>query len=63
MLSDASLCRSPQDFLNNLARRSAQVRVSNLLASDQTTINSLPQSLADEVAFDRSGLDHIKDRP
>ena len=59
----APLCGSAQDFLDNLARGPAHLRVPNLLASDQTTINALPNSLANEVAFDRTGFDHIKDRP
>ena len=58
-----ALCSSPQHFLNDLARRSAHSRVPNLLASDQTTVDSLPECLADEVPFDRTGLDQIKNRP
>ena len=35
-------CSSPQHFLYDFARRSAHLRVPNLLASDQTTVDSLP---------------------
>ena len=58
-----ALCNSPQRFLNDLARRSAHSRVPNLLASDQTTVNSLPECLADEVPLDRAGLDQVENRP
>src|SRR5664279_5496957 len=53
---------SPQRFLHDLARRSAHLRVPKLLPSDQTTVNSLPECLADEVPLDGAGLDPVKDR-
>ena len=59
----APLRGPPQHFCYDLARGSTQLRVSNLLASDQTLVKSLPQRLTDEAAFDRSGLDHIKNGP
>jgi hypothetical protein len=59
----APLCSSAQDFLDNLARRFAQLRVPNLSASDQTTIKSLSHSLAYEVPFNCPGLNYIKNRP
>jgi hypothetical protein len=43
--------------------RVAHLRVPNLLASDQTSANSLPQCLTNKVALDRSGLNHIKNGP
>ena len=58
----AALCSPPQRFLKDLVRRSVQLRGPNLMASDQTAINSLPQRLADEVPLDRAGLDQVKDR-
>jgi len=33
------------------------------LASDQTTVGSLPHRLAYEVSFDRASLDYVKNRP
>jgi hypothetical protein len=33
------------------------------LPADQTTVDSLPQCLADEVSFHCVSLDQIKDRP
>src|SRR5471032_1670406 len=57
-----ALPNSPQRFLHDLARRSAHLRVPNLLTSDQTTVNSLPGCLADEVPLDGAGLDQVEDR-
>ena len=37
-----ALRSSPQHFLYDFARRSTHLRVPNLLASDQTTVDSLP---------------------
>jgi len=59
----AALCNSPQNFLNDFARRSTHSRVPNLLASDQATVDSLPYRLADEGPLDRAGLDQVKNRP
>src|ERR1035441_10459559 len=58
-----ALCSSAQHFLDDLARSSAHSRVPNLLASDQTTINSLSERLADEVPFDGACLDQVENRP
>ena len=58
-----ALCNSPQHFLDHLARRSHHPRVPNLLTSDQATVDSLSQRLADEVPLDRARLDKIKNRP
>jgi hypothetical protein len=57
-----ALRNSPQRFLHDLARRSAHLRVPNLLTSDQTTVNSLPKCLADEVPLDGAGFDQVEDR-
>jgi hypothetical protein len=38
-------------------------RIPDLLASDQATFNSLHERLADEVPFDRTCFDQIKNRP
>jgi hypothetical protein len=58
-----ALCSPPQDFLNELACRSAHSRIPNLLAGDYATINCLPERLPDEVPFDRTRFDQIKNRP
>src|ERR1035438_937048 len=58
-----ALCSLPQCFLDDLARRQVHWRVPNLLASDQTTVGSLPHRLAYEVPFDRASLDQVKNRP
>jgi hypothetical protein len=39
----------PEDFFNNLARRTVQLRVPNLLPSDETAVNSLPERLATSI--------------
>jgi len=62
MFRIAPLCSSAQDLLEKLARGPAQMCIPDLLASEQTTINGLPNSLSDEVAFDRTSLDQVKDR-
>jgi hypothetical protein len=59
----AALWGSPQRFFYNQARRSDHSRVLNLLASDQTTVDSLRDSLADEVSLDRAGFDQVENRP
>ena len=48
--------------LYDLASRSAHSRVANLWPADQTTVDSLPQCLADEVSFHCVSLDQVKDR-
>jgi hypothetical protein len=58
-----ALRNSSQYILYDLASRSAHSRVANLLPADQTTINSLPQCLADEVSLHCASLDQVKDRP
>src|ERR1035437_4623614 len=60
---ETALCSPPQRVLNDFARRHVHWRVPNLLASDQTTVGSLPHRLAYEVPFDRASLDHVKNRP
>jgi hypothetical protein len=58
-----ALCNSPQDFLNELAHWSAHSRIPNLLTGDKATIDGLPERLADEVPFDRTRFDQIKNCP
>src|ERR1017187_5160839 len=58
----AALCGSPQHSLHDLARRSAHWRIPKLLANDQTTVNSLPERLVDEVPLDGAGLDQVENR-
>jgi hypothetical protein len=58
-----ALRNSSQYVLFDLASRSAHSRVANLLPADQTTVDSLPQCLADEVSFHCVSLDQVKDRP
>jgi len=58
-----ALCSPPQHFFYKLTRRSAHSRVPNLLASDQTTVNSLPERLADEGPLNGSGLDQVENGP
>jgi len=58
-----ALCDSPQYYLYDLAGRSAHSCIANLLATDQTTVDSLPQRLADEVPFHCASLDQVKNRP
>ena len=58
-----ALRNSSQYILYDLASRSAHSRVANLLPTDQTTVDSLPQCLADEVSFHCVSLDQVKDRP
>src|SRR5213593_2313323 len=62
MLWVTALRNSSQRFLHDLARRSTHLRVPNLLTSDQTTVNSLSESLADEVPLDGAGLDQVENR-
>ncbi len=58
-----ALGNSPQYVLYDLASRSAHSRVANLLPADQTTVDRLPQCLADEVSLHCVSLDQVKDRP
>jgi len=58
-----ALRNSSQYVLYDLASRYAHSRVANLLPGDQTTVDSLPQCLADEVSFHGASLDEVKDRP
>src|SRR2546430_11566020 len=53
----------PEYFFDELARRTAQLRVPNLMASDEAAVNCLSESLADESLFHRAGLDQVKNRP
>src|SRR6266436_10196207 len=57
------LCSMPEDFFNNLARRTVQLRVPNLLASDETAVNSLSERLANEALLHRAGFNKVKNRP
>jgi len=58
----SSLCSPPQPSLYNFARRSAHLSVPNLLASDQTTFDSLSDCLADEAPIECAGLDQVENR-
>src|ERR1035437_2523798 len=58
-----ALCGSPQRFLYDLARRSGHSRLLDPLASDQTSVDSLRDRLADEVPLDRAGFDQVQNRP
>src|SRR5437899_12162785 len=58
----AALCNSPQCFFEDLANRSAHSRIPNLLPTNQTALDRLPQSLSNEVPFHRAGLDHVENR-
>ena len=58
-----ALRNSSQYVLYDLASRSAYSRVANLWPADQTTVDSLPQCLADEVSLHCVSLDQVKDRP
>jgi len=62
MFRVTALCSSPQHFLHKLAPRSAHARVPNLLARDQTTVNSQPERLANEIPLDGAGLDQVENR-
>ena len=59
----AALRNPPQYFLYDLAGRSTHSRGANPLPTDQATIDSLPQGLADEVSLHRASLDQVKNRP
>src|SRR5712691_8570658 len=56
-------CSSPQYFFNHLVGRSTHSRVPNLLASDETAVDSLSERLADETLLHSAGLDQIENRP
>ena len=58
-----ALCNSPQCFFDDLADRSAHSRIPNLLPTNQTALDRLPQSLSNEVPFHRAGLDQVENRP
>lgn len=58
-----ALCSSPQYFFNHLVGRSAHSRVPNLLASDETAVDSLSECLEDETLLHRIDLDQIENRP
>src|SRR5262245_3395271 len=59
----AALCNSPQCFFDDLANRSAHSRIPNLLPTNQTALDRLPQSLSNEVPFHRAALDQVENRP
>ena len=58
-----ALRSSPQRFFYDSAGRSTHSRGSNPLHTDQTTVDGLPQCLADEVSLRRASVDQIKNRP
>jgi hypothetical protein len=58
-----ALRNSSKYVLYDLASRFAHSRVANLFPADQTTVDSLPKRLADEVSFHCVCLDQVKDRP
>jgi hypothetical protein len=51
---------SPQSLFNNFASRFAQCRISQLLVSDQATVQTLSHSLDHVGGLDRTYLDQIK---
>ena len=59
----SALCSTPEYVGDDLAGDSAHSRGPDLLASDQTTVDSLPQRLADRVPLDSANLDQVKNRP
>jgi len=62
MLWVSALCSPSKRFLNHFACRSTHLPAPNLLASDQTTVDSLSERLADEAPLDRAGLDQVENR-
>ena len=58
----SALCSPSQRFLNHFACRCAHFPAPNLLTSDQTTVDSLSERLADEAPVDRTGLDQVENR-
>jgi hypothetical protein len=56
-------CHASQRFFNDLASRSANWSVPDLLSGDQTTIEGLSDRLADECPLDRANLNQVKNRP
>jgi len=57
MCSEPALCRSPQRFFENPAGWFAHLTTPNFRPSNQTTIDSLRNRLADEIPLDRAGLE------
>jgi hypothetical protein len=49
-------------FFDDLADRSAHSRIPNLLPTNQTALDRLPQSLSNEVPFHRASLDQVENR-
>src|SRR5947209_5817367 len=59
----AALGNSPQCFIDDLATRSAHSCIPNLLPTNQTALDRLPESLSNEVPFHRASLDEVENRP
>jgi len=56
------LCSLQEDFFN-LSRRAVQLRVPNLLASDETSVNSLSERLANETLLHSADFNKVENRP
>jgi hypothetical protein len=54
---------SPRDLFEDLARLSGEMSVLNLVARDQTAIQSLPERLTDETRFDCARFYQVENRP
>src|SRR4051812_4432378 len=59
----AALCNSSQCFFEELADRSTHSRIPNLLPTNQSALDRLPESLSNEVPFHRVGIDQVENRP
>lgn len=57
-----SLCNPSKRIPGHLSRDFAHLRVPKLLSRDQTAVNGLPKSLANERPLNRASLDSIKNR-
>ena len=60
MILAPPLCSLPQHFFDQLAGRTTQFRVPDLLASDESAVDSLSESLTDETLLHSTGLDQIE---
>ncbi len=58
--SEASLCNSPENLINQPPCRSGHLSVQNLPAGNQATVKRLRKRLADEVGLDRAGRYQIE---
>lgn len=61
--SITALCNSPQCLFYDFADRSAHSRIPNLLPTDQTALDSLPQRLSNEVPLHRTRFDQVENCP